>query len=282
TVRLEVWHPEGWLVDGGEWPWPGVLAPRDAVLERAAPIRLDLSEPGTLGVTAAGRAWLRGWPELHVLDVDMPHVPVPLPRTDGGHIVALGPDSVRAPLAGWDWEGTVTARIEDRTVVFEYACTYLGDRACNAKEVGLTVRPSRDLVDLWWRRMGEWALYPPTHVGRAAGHAPGAAGANSALDPAPTWEQDATRAGSNDYRSAKRRILVAGATDGGASLTALSDGTQHVRAELADGGPVLHVLAWHGGVRPRDGTHPIGSAYFGAGKPVSKGTVLTGRVVLAA
>ena len=74
--------------------------------------------------------------------------------------MASGPDAARAPLAGWDWEGTVTARIEGDTVVFEYACTYLGERAFNAKEVGLTLRPSRDLVDLWWRRIGDWALLP--------------------------------------------------------------------------------------------------------------------------
>ena len=233
-------------------------------------------------MSAAGRAWLEGWPQLHVLDVDMPHVPVPLPRTDGGHIVALGPDALSAPMAGWDWEGTVTARIDDRTLVFEYECTYLGGRAFNAKEVGLTLRPSRDLVDLWWRRIGDWALYPPAHVGRTSGYAPGAAGTDSALNPAPTWEQDATRGGSNDYRSAKRRILVAGATDGRASLTVLSDGTQHVRAELVDGAPVLHVLDWYGGVRTLDGNHPIWSAYFGSGRPVAAGTVLRGRVVIAA
>ena len=173
--------PRAGSIDGGEWPWPGAApAPRDAVLERAAPVRFDLSAPGTLGLTAAGRGWLQDWPQLHVLDVDMPHVPVPLPRTDGGHLVSLGPDALRVPLAGWDWEGSVTARIEGGTVVFEYACTYLGDRAFNAKEVGLTLRPSRDLVDLWWHRIGEWALYPPAHVGRTVGYARGAAGTEHA------------------------------------------------------------------------------------------------------
>ena len=184
ALRLEIWHPEGWLVDGGEWPWSGAKTPRAATLERAAAVHLDLSAPGTLGLAAAGRAWLRDWPQLHVLDVDMPHVPVPLPRTDGGHVVALGPDAVRAPLVGWDWEGAITARIEGHTVVFEYECTYLGERAFNAKEVGLTVRPSRDLVDLWWRRVGDWTLYPPDHVGRTDGYAPGAAATTSALHPA--------------------------------------------------------------------------------------------------
>ena len=62
----------------------------------------------------------------------------------------------------------------------------------------------------------------------------------------------------------------------------LSDGTQHVRAELVDGAPVLHVLDWYGGVRTLDGNHPIWSAYFGAGKPITTGTILRGRVVLAA
>ena len=96
AVRLEVWHPEGWLVDGGEWPWPGPPAPRDAVLERAAPVQLDLrSRAARVVAPRVARGWAAGR-ELHVLDVDMPHVPVPLPRTDGGHVVALGPDAVRA------------------------------------------------------------------------------------------------------------------------------------------------------------------------------------------
>jgi hypothetical protein len=62
----------------------------------------------------------------------------------------------------------------------------------------------------------------------------------------------------------------------------LSDGTQHLRAELADGSPRLHVLDWYGGVRTLDGNHPIWSAYFGSGLPIRTGTTLRGRVVLAA
>jgi hypothetical protein len=283
AVRVELWHPEGWLVDGWEWPWPSASAPPHAiVLERAVDLALDLSEPGTLTVTGNGHRWLLGWPEFHALDVDRPHIPVPSPRTDGGHVVATGSDSARAPLVGTEWEGSIAARTKGRTVVFEYECTYLGTRAFNAKEVGLTLRPSKELTDLWWRRVGEWNLYPADHIGRTTGYAPGAPGSNTTLDPAPTWEQDATAAGSNDYRSVKRSILVAGATDGRRSLTVLSDGTQHVRAELVDGSPVLHVLDWYGGVRTLDGNHPIWSAYLGSGLPIVTGTTLTGRVVLAA
>jgi hypothetical protein len=283
VVRVEFWHPEGWLVDGFEWPWPGAGAPAQAtLLDRADQLTLDISEPGSLTVVSDGQRWLRGWPEFHVLDVDTPHIPVACPRTDGGRVVALGPDAARAPLASWDWQGSVSARIEGRTVVFEYECTYVGSRTFNAKEVGLTLRPSNELTDLWWRRVGEWNLYPADHIGRTSGYAAGAAGSNTTLDPAPTWEQDATAAGSNDYRSVKRAILAAGATDGRRSLTVLSSGTQHVRAELSDGSPTLHVLDWYGGVRTLDGNHPIWSAYLGSGMPVATGTTLRGRIVLAA
>jgi hypothetical protein len=167
-------------------------------------------------------------------------------------------------------------------VVFEYECTYSGERAFNAKEVGLTLLPSRELTDLWWQRIGEWSHYPDGHIGRIRGYAAAAPGANTTLDPARTWEEDATAAGTNDYRSAKRSILVAGATDGRRTLTVLSDGTQHVRAELADGLPALHVLDWYGGVRTLDGNHPIWSAYFGSGLSIATGTTLRGRIVLAA
>ena len=207
---------------------------------------------------------------------------MPCPRTDGGHAVTIGTDAARAPLAGWDWQGWITAHIEGRTVVFEYEGTYVGPRAFNAKEVGLTLRPSPELTDLSWRRIGEWSVYPADHVGRPSGYAAAAPGSNTSLHPAETWEQDATPAGSNDYRSVKRAILVAAATDGRRSLSALSDGSQHVRAELVDGSPALHVLDWYGGVRTLDGNHPIWSAYFGSGLRVTSGTTLRGRVVLAA
>lgn len=283
VVRVEFWHPEGWLLDGYEWPWPGASRPAAvAVLERAETLELDLSEPGSLTISGNGQRWLRGWPELHVLDVDMPHVPVGSPRTDGGEVVALGPGVARAPLVGWDWQGSISARIEGKTVVFDYECTYRGSRSFNAKEVGLTLRPSSELTGLWWRRVGEWSLYPADHIGRTSGYAAAAPGANGTLDPAPTWEQDATAAGSNDYRSVKRAIVIAGATDGRRSLSVLPSGTQHVRAELVDGCPTLHVLDWYGGVRTLDGNHPIWSAYLGYGMPIATGTTLRGRIVLAA
>jgi hypothetical protein len=75
---------------------------------------------------------------------------------------------------------------------------------------------------------------------------------------------------------------VGGATDGRNSLTVLSDGGQHLRAELVDGAPRLHVLDWYGGIRTLEGNHPIWSAYFGTGLQLGRGTNLRGRVILAA
>jgi hypothetical protein len=252
------------------------------VLTRAAPPALDLAEPGRLSIMADGRGWVRGWPALHVLDVDMPHVPVGGIRTDGGAVEVLGPGAARAPIASREWHGWVTARVVDHTVVFEYDATYVGTEAFRAKEVGLTLRPAPELTDLWWRRVGEWSVYPPEHIGRPIGEAAGVAGSTTTLRPAPTWEQDATAAGSNDYRSVKRAVIVGGPTDGRRSLTVLSSGRQHLRAELVDGLPELHVLDWYGGVRTLEGNHPIWSAYFGSGMPIAAGTRVEGRIVVAA
>ncbi len=281
-VRVELWHPEGWLVDDQRWSWPGARpTPQAAVLERADQLRLDVSASGALNISSESRQWLLDWPEFHVLDVDMPHIPVDGPRVDRDRAAALGPDAARVPLAGADWHGSLSARVVGRTVVVDYECTYIGARPFNAKEVGLTLRPAGDLTDLWWRRIGEWTAYPASHIGRTVGLAAGAAGSNGVLEPAPTWEEDATAAGSNDYRSVKRRILVAGATDGQSSLTVVSTGAQHVRAELSDGEAMLHVLDWYGGVRTLEGNHPIWSAYLGFGQRMQPGAELRGTVVLA-
>ncbi len=281
-VRVELWHPEGWLVDDRRWSWPGASStPQESVLERADQLRLVVSAAGALDVSSDGRRWLLDWPEFHVLDVDMPHIPVDGPRVDRDRVASLGPNAARVPLASADWFGSMSARVDGRTVVIDYECTYTGARPFNAREIGLTLRPAGDLTDLWWRRIGEWTSYPADHIGRTVGLAAGAPGSNGVLNPAPTWEEDATAAGSNDYRSVKRRILVAGATDGQSSLSVVSTGAQHVRAELSDGKPLLHVLDWYGGVRTVESNHPIWSAYLGFGQRIQSGVELRGTVVLA-
>jgi hypothetical protein len=282
SVRLELWHEEGWLVDAHEWSWPAARAVEARIRDASVPLQLDLETPGELALVGEGRRFLRRWPELHVVDVDQPHVPVPSPVTDGRQLVVAADGMAEAPLVGRDWTGRIAVTVDGDRVVVEYDATYTGARTFNAKEIGLTVHPSAELTDLWWRRVGEWTTYPDGHVGRTAGYAVGASGSSGALRPAATWEGDATFAGSNDFRSAKRSILAAGMTDGERSIDVLSDGSQHVRAELVDGLPVLHVLDWYGGVRTVEGNHPIWSAYFGAGRPIATGTRVQGRITLVA
>ncbi|HET9615139.1 MAG TPA: glycoside hydrolase family 2 TIM barrel-domain containing protein, partial [Candidatus Limnocylindrales bacterium] len=45
TVRVEVWHEEGWLLDGREWSWPGVRSVQDRLVAEVVPIELDVTTP---------------------------------------------------------------------------------------------------------------------------------------------------------------------------------------------------------------------------------------------
>jgi hypothetical protein len=175
----------------------------------------------------------------------------------------------------------LTARVDATDVAFEYTCTYSGDQEFDAREIGLAFDLSPSLSDLWWHRLADWTAYPAGHIGRPRGYAPSAPAPADPLRPAERWEQDTTPSGTNDYRSAKRSILAAGVTDGRQSVSVLSDGSQHVRATIADGGPVLHVLDWYGGVPLTMDTEHIWTAYFGTGRRIKRGTTLQGRIVLA-
>ena len=165
-----------------------------------------------------------------------------------GRASAAADGSVSVPLAGPGWSGSISVSVDGDRAIVDYHCTYTGDEVIHAREVGLAFDLAADLPDLWWHRVGDWSHYPEGHIGRERGYAPSAPGPANPLRPADRWELDTTEAGTNDYRSAKRAIVVGGAADGSRSLSVLSDGSQHLRAMLVDGRPVLHVLDWSGGV----------------------------------
>ncbi|MGI6316918.1 MAG: glycoside hydrolase family 2 TIM barrel-domain containing protein [Christensenellales bacterium] len=115
------------------------------------------------------------------------------------------------------------------------------------EEVGLRFEVPRTLDTLSWQRKGLWTIYPDWHIGRLKGVAP-MRYAGSPEDPyaPPTreWqhvEKDVLTfgpyclglRGTNDFRGTKPNILEASLSGGGASVTALSDGSQSVRMELA-------------------------------------------------
>ena len=281
-VELAFRHPEGWLVDAFKWPVPGRALDVHAIVRAgAAQLRVGMDELGRLTIDGDGPL-LQDWPRLHVADANHTLTPVPGPvaTTDRATVEADG--TVTVPLAGAGWTGWISARaaLDGREVQLEYACTYSGDGAIDAREVGLALDLPSELTDLWWRRVGDWSWYPEGHVGRSHGYAAAAPGEADPLRPAARWELDTSPAGTNDYRSTKRAILAAGVTNGTRSMAVLSDGSQHLRAALVNGRPVIHVLEWYGGVPAMDQIHPIWTAYFGFGRRIERGVELRGRVVL--
>jgi hypothetical protein len=279
-VEATFLHREGWVVDAFRWEVPGRVPDLHAAVRAGAePLRLRLGATGEVSLAGA-EPWLAAWPRLHVQDASHPLQPVPLPDLDLPR-AAIGPDdAIRVPLRGGGWEGSLTVRTSRAGAEFEYACRYVGDAAFEAREIGLAFAFPAVLPDLWWDRVAEWPVYPDGHIGRPRGYARSAPGRHDPLHPAARWEDDTTPAGSNDYRGAKRHIRAAGVTDGRRSASVLSDGTQHVRARLLDGAPVLHVLDWYGGVPFTMDTDHIWTAHFGTGRRIERGTVLSGRVTV--
>jgi hypothetical protein len=281
AVEIGFWHPEGWLVDAFRWDVPGRRAdPHAAVRSGAEPLRVGVTGSGALELAGSG-PWLTAWPSLHIQDANHPLAPVAVPTTALDEARTKPDGSVAVPLTGGGWVGEMSVSIQGDQAILAYHCTYSGDEVMHAREVGLALELPESLTDLWWHRNGDWSAYPAGHIGRERGYAPSSPGPADPLRPAERWELDTTEAGTNDYRSAKRSILAGGATDGTRSLTVLSDGSQHLRAVLRDGRPVLHVLDWSGGVTTVPVIHPIWSGYFGLGQLIERGTELRGRVVLA-
>jgi hypothetical protein len=238
-----------------------------------------LGADGNIAVSGAER-WLSAWPRLHVQDANDAFGPTPLPAADRSRPAVAADGSITAPLTGCGWDGLITVHADGHSAVFTYDCTYSGEQPFDAHEIGLAFELPAALPDLWWHRIADWPAYPDGHIGRPRGYAPSAPAPANPLRPASRWEDDTTPAGTNDYRSAKRSILAGGATDGSRAVSVLSDGTQHIRASLAGGAPVLHVLDWYGGVPFRLDTDHIWTATFGTGRRIERGTRLTGRVTL--
>jgi hypothetical protein len=280
TVGVAFVHPEGWEVDSFTWDVPGRAAdPRLAVMAGAEPVAITLTPAGDVSLAGA-EPWLTSWPRFHVQDANSPPAPTPLPAVDPSRPAVAADGAITMPLTGNGWDGALTVRASGSAATFDYTCIYSGDQVIDAREIGLAFDMPGNLRDLWWDRAADWSAYPAGHIGRPRGYAMSAPAPANPLQPAGRWEWDTSAAGTNDYRSAKRSVRAAGATDGRRSVTVLSDGTQHVRATLVDGAPVLHVLDWYGGVPFRLDTDHIWTTNFGTGQRIARGTTIQGRVTL--
>ncbi len=117
----------------------------------------------------------------------------------------------------------------------------------NLRQWGISFTLPRTMTTLDWKRKGLWSVYPTDHIGRSEGTAKlfydhplcGLAGPSSK----PTWSysQDQNQFGSNDFRSTKRNVYIANLrSEGGAGLSVISDGLQHLRCWKIDDN--IHML----------------------------------------
>jgi hypothetical protein len=278
AIEIAFQNPEGWIVDGFSWDVPGRAAdPHAAVRAGAEPVKVGLGPERQLAVSGTS-PWLTAWPRLHVQDAN--GEPQELPEVDATRASTAADGTVSAPLTGEGWAGTLSVRADGNEAVFSYDCRYSGEASFNAREIGLGFELPAGLTDLWWHRVSDWTSYPTGHIGRPRGYAASGPAPANPLQPALRWEDDTTPEGRNDYRGTKRSILAAGVTDGRQSVTVLSDGSLHVRAAIAGGAPMLHVLDWYGGVPFRNDTDHIWTASFGTGRRIERGTTLQGRITL--
>ncbi|HZZ42448.1 MAG TPA: glycoside hydrolase family 2 TIM barrel-domain containing protein [Tepidisphaeraceae bacterium] len=131
-----------------------------------------------------------------------------------------------------------------------YDYTYTGPDV-PIRELGVRLAVKRDCDELHWRRWSEWDLFPEDHISRSAGVARamrdskwGPANSPENVRPTWPWSLNQTELGTNDFRSIKFNVYDAKLltpNKDGVEVRALADA--HVRACLAPGGVLLHVLS---------------------------------------
>lgn len=280
AVTLEVHHPEGWLVDAWSWdvPAPRRRARSVGAGEARLPIDVVIASDGSLTV---GAGLVAAWPSLHVMDANDGSRPMVLVHDVATRSATSDGVIATATSSGGGWSGTTSISTPGGADAVEITYDYRYDGPSRlAREVGLAIPVATQLRTLWWDREAEWSYYPSTHIGRPRGVADAHPSGATAGGPGQAWELDVTPAGSNEFRSTKRRIRSAGLTDGRQGVTVHANGTQHVRAEIVGDRPVLHVLDWYGGVRTEDSEDGVWTAYFGPGKAIDSGTRIRGKVSL--
>jgi beta-galactosidase len=150
--------------------------------------------------------------------------------------------SVSLSIAGSypDYRGTYDVNVDPLgNVTIDYSFFYSG-RDLPVREIGLMFRVPLDMDTIRWSRKGQWSWYPQGDLGRLEGTAPALRPDTSgprvlAAEPPPwPWSEDATAAGTNDFRASKYNIIWASLTDSameGVKVVS-PEGNQSVRAWL--------------------------------------------------
>lgn len=135
----------------------------------------------------------------------------------------------------------------DTTGVVQLEYDILPAADLNPRQIGLGFTAPGTVSLLSWKRVGQWSVYPPDHIGRPVGQAQPFEDGLRETDtfgesPSWTWEQDTHAMGSNDFRATRDRLLEASLTDeAGSGIRMISDGTGAFRAWVS--GETISFLA---------------------------------------
>jgi len=134
--------------------------------------------------------------------------------------------------------GMFVLRFDSRGVV-RVAYEFTLRRKINPRQIGVVLTLDNGCRTLTWEREGQWTLYPADHIGRLRGCARASKETRPCRLPGPVdapdkpWSSDATKLGSNDFRSTKENVVTAAlARADGSGVVVNGQGRQHVRTWL--------------------------------------------------
>jgi hypothetical protein len=168
-------------------------------------------------------------------------------------------------------------------VSVHYSFTVIDAGKCDPRQIGVVFDLPPDCNSLSWRRKAFWSSYPDDHIGRPQGVAtafepgqPLSGLAGPRTEPKWSWSKDATKSGTNDFRSTKMNVLEGSLlSPAGNGLRVLSDGSQHVRAWV-DGQRTRFLVADYA----NEGAPPFFCEFVTPRRPLEAGSTVEGTVRL--
>ncbi len=268
TLHLDFTSPRGFLIDSYEFPI-GAPVPEAPPFARPAPAPLRLRIDRTaISVEGGAFAWIfeRATGVLRRAEAGGKPVVIGGPvfmllaQDSGSCLPDYAPDA--APLndvcSGWTADsveahedaGAVILSVKggykeaaggyrirldgtgEAAVEYEFA----SEAKLNPRQYGFVFYLPRACDTLTWKRIGQWSVYPPDHIGRPEGSAKAVVpGGEFEFRRAPqvAWKDDMNALGTADFRSTKAAILWSALTAAdGRGLLALSDGRHATRTFL--------------------------------------------------
>lgn len=153
----------------------------------------------------------------------------------------------------------------------------------NPRQWGMVFASADGFDETFWRREGLWSVYPADHISRPVGRALSfysdvPRDATPRTEPTWSWSKDYSEIGSNDFRSTRRNIWLAGLDDqvGKGQILIVSNGHQHWRCWKE--GKKTHFLIADFVTAGDEGF--LGAHYAPYRKPIKAGDVISGSIEL--